>query len=359
MPLPTTAHRLLRSSLVDVLLGPYGIDRYLELIRKDLTVREARGRVVSVTRQTPRSVTLTVRPNDAWQGFAAGQFVSLGLDIDGVRRTRTYSPASSPSSRDGLLEFTVTAHPEGLVSSHLCQRLRPGTVLHLGEARGDFVLPEPRPRRLVLISGGSGITPVLAMLRTLIGDGYDGDIAFLHYARTRADWLYRDEVIRLAQAHPNLRVHYAATREGDRRIDEAEIRRLLGDRDPAESWAAVCGPRPLIESVREIWAEAPDQVLTESFTPPSFDLGPSTEGTLRFVRSEMATPVSEGTLLEQAEQAGLTPDFGCRMGICHTCTCRKRAGAVRNVRTGQVSVEENEDIQLCISVPAGDVELEI
>src|ERR1700694_2447437 len=95
MPALTTTRRLLRSPLIDLLVGPHGIDRYLELIRPNLTVRDARAEVVAVRRQTERSVTLTLRPNRAWSGFRAGQFVRVGVEIDGVRRTRTYSPACS------------------------------------------------------------------------------------------------------------------------------------------------------------------------------------------------------------------------------------------------------------------------
>ena len=112
-----------------------------------------------------------------------------------------------------------------------------------------------------------------------------------------------------------------------------------------------------------VWAAVggdPSRLLTETFTPPRLLVsGEAATGTLRFLRSDREAPVADGTLLEQAEAAGLSPEFGCRMGICHTCTCRKAAGAVRNLRTGEVSNEENEDIQLCISAPAGDVALEL
>jgi ferredoxin len=112
--------------------------------------------------------------------------------------------------------------------------------------------------------------------------------------------------------------------------------------------------------VGAIWAPAPERVLAESFTPPTLNVsGTAADGTLRFLSSDLAAPIAEGTLLEQAEAAGLNPDFGCRMGICHTCTCRKTAGAVRDIRTGEVSTEEDVDIQLCVSVPAGDVALEL
>ena len=101
-------------------------------------------------------------------------------------------------------------------------------------------------------------------------------------------------------------------------------------------------------------------MLAESFTPPTLTVsGEAATGTLRFLRSDAEAPIAAGTLLEQAEAAGLTPEFGCRMGICHTCTCRKAAGTVRNLLTGELSDEEDEDIQLCISLPESDVALEI
>ncbi len=348
----TPTRRLLRSQLVDLLVGPHGIDRYLELVRPTLTVRDARAEVVAVRRQTARSVTLTLRPNGAFDGFRAGQFIRLGLDIDGVRRTRTYSPAGSEHDPD-LLELTVTAHPDGLVSNHLRFRARPGTVVHLGQADGDFVLPDPRPERLVLISGGSGITPVLSMLRTLRDERHTGQVAFIHYARTVADWLYRRELEEIASRCPNVSVRYIATREGGARLSAeslGEIRR--------HAHAAVCGPPGLLEAASSIFE--PERLITETFTPPTIAVtGEAATGTLRFARSGRTAQIGAGTLLEQAEAAGLRPEFGCRMGICHTCTCRKAAGAVRDIRTGELHQEEDEDIQLCVSVPAGDVALEL
>jgi ferredoxin-NADP reductase len=346
--------RLLSSPLVDLLLGPHGVDRYLELIRPELTIGEARARIAGVERQTPRSVTLQIRPNRAWAGFRAGQFIRVGVEINGVRRTRTYSPASSEHGAHDLLELTISFLPDGLVSSYLRSE-NPGGVVFLGRADGSFVLPDERPEQLALISGGSGITPVMSMLRTLCDEGHDGEITFIHYGRTRADWLYERQVRALAAEHPNLTIHYVATREGGRRFD----RDALGL--TADTLAAVCGPSALIDAVKDAYADdAPENVLSETFTPPSLSVsGEAATGTLRFHRSGRSTEIQPGTLLEQAEAAGLTPEFGCRMGICHSCTCRKSAGAVKNILTGEISDEEDEDIQLCISVPAGDVALEL
>src|SRR6201986_544359 len=112
-PHPRTglARRLLGSPVVDLLLGPHGVDRYLELISPTLTVGDARAEVTAVRRQTSRSVTLTLRPNRAWAGFAAGQYVAVGVEIDGVRPTRTYSPAGSAHAGRAL-GLTVTENPD-------------------------------------------------------------------------------------------------------------------------------------------------------------------------------------------------------------------------------------------------------
>jgi ferredoxin-NADP reductase len=360
----TVTSRLLRSPLVDLLLGPHGVDRYLELIRPSLTVHEARAEVTSVRCQTDRSVTLRLRPNGAWGGFRAGQFVRAGFELDGVRRTRTYSPAGSQHAGDTELELTVTAHPQGAVSSRLAGACRPGAIVHLAAAQGEFVLPEERPQRLVLISGGSGITPVMSMLRTLVDEGHNGEITFVHYARTAADWLYEADVRELAaRARGPITIAYRSTRgmTASPRLDAAGLADLTGDL--ADAHAAICGPPALLDAARTAWRELNGddaRLLTETFTAPRLAVtGAAADGTLRFLRSDRRAPIGTGTLLEQAEAAGLDPDFGCRMGICRTCTCRKAAGAVRNLVTGEISDEEDEDIQLCVSVPAGDVALEL
>ena len=170
---------LLRSSLLEALAYPHGVDRYLELVRPLLVKRQVRAEITAVRRQTPKSVTLQLRANENWRGLRAGQFVGLSVTIDGVRETRPYSPAGSHHAAGGVLELTVSTHPEGKVSRYLRDHAQPGMIVGLTQAEGDFVLPEPRPERVLLISGGSGITPVMAMLRTLCDEGFAGEIGFL------------------------------------------------------------------------------------------------------------------------------------------------------------------------------------
>ena len=187
--------RVLGSDLLDLLTGPHGVDRYTELVAPTWTLGEARAKVIDVRRTTPRSVTLTLAPNETFASthtVKAGQYVNLTVDIDGRRHTRCYSPANAEGSAH--LELTIGHHDGGLVSTYLYERARRGMVVGLAGVGGDFVLPAERPQRMLFVSGGSGITPVMAMLRTLIAECHQGEIAFVHYARTPAEACYREEL---------------------------------------------------------------------------------------------------------------------------------------------------------------------
>lgn len=345
----TLTRRVLGSSLVDLLTGPHGVDRYTELVSPTWTRNDARARVVAVRRATPRSVTLLLEPNDAFGGFKAGQHINLSVEIDGRRRTRCYSPASAEGQR--LIELTIGRHEGGLVSEYLYRNARPGMVVGLDNVGGDFVLPAIRPRRILLVSGGSGITPVMSMLRTLLAERYAGRVTFIHYARTPEETCYRDELARM----PRVQVLHGYTRAPDagdlRGYFDGEHLRAAG---PEPDAVYVCGPPALVAAVRE---ERPD-AISESFVPPQFTADPS-GGRVTFLGSTIAVVDDGRSLLEQAESAGLQPASGCRMGICHSCTCRKAGGTVRNLITGALSTAESEDIQICVSVPVGDVEIDL
>jgi stearoyl-CoA 9-desaturase NADPH oxidoreductase len=358
------ARRLARSGVLDALTAPHGVDRYLELVLPSFSLHEPRAEIVGVARPTTRSVTLRLRPNEVWKGFRAGQFVSMTVEIDGVRRTRCYSPASSEHATDGELELTIRSHSKGLVSRYLRENARPGMVVELAQAEGDFVLPSVRPERLLLISGGSGITPVLSMLRTLCDEGHDAPVTFLHYARHERDMTHRAELDELASAHRNVRLEYVNTRDRNGRLRghlaRAQLRAV--DRRYRDASVYVCGPPGLIGATRALWRAdgQEERVHSESFLAPGLvPISGEASGSVRFAASGVEVPAASMTLLAQAEQAGLAPAYGCRMGICHTCTCRKLAGAVRNVNSGELSSLEEEDIQICVSVPAGDVELDL
>jgi len=357
---------LLSSRLVTALAAPHGIGRYLELLVPRFSLSETRATVVDVQQETRDCATLLVRPNARWTRHEAGQYVSVGAEIGGVRHSRCFSIASSPLRRDGRLAFTVKAGDGGFVSRSLVHDTRKGRMLWLSSPEGRFVLPVTRPERLLLISCGSGITPVMSILRALIDEGYQGDVTFLHYARRAAELIYREELAALASTHRNVRIIRAFTRSDDGQLRGRFCAAHLTECTPhfAECETYVCGPDAFLRDVRAMWkANAIASRLHEERFALSSAARAATEGdargTLQFARSGLQTSSRGLTLLEEAETAGLRPAFGCRMGICKTCLCRKLHGTVRDLRTGATSDEIGADIQLCVSSPIGDVTLDL
>lgn len=375
----TVTERILGSRAVRALGGalasPHGIDRYLELVDPMLAATEVRGRVVDVRRENPRSdgpevATLTVQPTRTWRGHRAGQYVQVGVELPGSakRLTRCFSISSAASAPGETFTLTIRAHEEGQVSKYLVREARPGTILHLGQAEGAFTLPvspaTPGPDRLLMISGGSGITPVMSQLRTLLRDGYDGragrPVTFLHYARSPEDQIFADELARIATDGNDVDVHL---RYGDHLFSEFELRRLVPDFHDTDTW--VCGPAGLVDLVRAAYDVPADAVTgagrlrIEFFKPPVAATAGSAEGDVAFTRSGASAPNSGASLLEQAEAQGLSPEFGCRMGICFSCTARKTEGTVRNVLTGEQSSLPDEEIRICVSAPVGDCAVDL
>lgn len=357
--------RALRSQLVERLTTPHGIDRYLEAFNPSWSVFETRAQVTAVRRQTDDTITITLQPNANWRGFRAGQYVRLTASINGKRYTRCFSPANSVHAQDGQIELTAKINPDGLLTRHLRDHAAPGMVVTLSEADGSFALPEPRPDRVLLMSGGSGITPVMSMLRTLCDEGYTGQITFLHYANSAEQQIYADELAAIAAQQPNVELlrAYADGEGGELSglFSQAQLAQAVPDYADAETF--LCGPPGLMDRVEAAWqAEGlADRLHMERFTaaPMVLPEDGDAEGEVRFLKSERLATNDGDTLLNQAEAAGLRPDSGCRMGICHACTCTKTAGRVRDLRNGAISDAGEEEIQICVSVPLGTVALDL
>ncbi|MFT4044010.1 MAG: ferredoxin reductase [Gordonia sp. (in: high G+C Gram-positive bacteria)] len=365
-------------SIVEAGLSPHPVDRYLELIDPMLTWREPRAQVITVDRPTDRTVRLLLRPNRHWKGHQAGQYIQLKVIIDGVKHTRCFSPANAETSGD--IELTITAHDNGFVSRHLREHACAGDVYGLSHAAGDFLLPADIRSPVVLISGGSGVTPTLSILRTLVSQCYAKPITVVHYARTHADNPYRAELTALAAMHGNLDLHLHETRpaasgEGTgttvrngARIHfrpghfRPEHLDTIANLDTADIF--VCGPATLMDAVTgHVETAYPAARLhSESFRPPApapIDPNQPVSGDLTFTRSGAVATNDGRTILVQAEAAGLNPASGCRMGICFSCTAIKKSGSTRNVLTGDTDTEADKQIQLCINAPVGDVEIEV
>ena len=344
---------------IDGFAAPHGIDRYVEQVVPTWSTTEVRGKVVAVDRSATGSVALTVEANGNWTGFTAGQYTQLSVEIDGVRQTRCYSMCSAaPGGEQNRRRFQlgIKAHPQGLVSRWLVANARLGLVVGLTPAAGEFVLPVDRPERVLLISGGSGITPVLSMLRTLCADGHGGPVTFLHYNASPDAVLFGDDIAALEAAHPNVRVVMLY----NELLSEAHLD--MADPQWRDADAFVCGPPPMMDAVRAHYeaAGAAQRFHNEAFTLAAFVGEAGTiGGAVHFATSGLQVESDGRTLLEQAEAAGLTPLTGCRMGICHTCPRLLKGGTVRDAVTGELTSDAGVDVRICVSVPVGDVEIDL
>lgn len=325
---------------------------------------EIRAEVVGVRCETTDAKTFELRPNSTWRGHRAGQYTSIAVEIDGVRVHRCYSISSAPGTLP--ISITVKRVPGGRVSSWLHEHVRPGAAVGLGPATGDFALPEEHPpSSLLLLSGGSGITPVMSILRDLAGRDALDDVVFVHHARTRADVIFGDELAALAAANPGLRLVVCPDDDTDapRGFDEARLAVLVPDFAARSTF--LCGPPPMMDRAARLWADAgaAHHLVREHFAPAPSLIRPAASeepvGVYLARSQRQITAGGPGTLLDQLERAGERPAHGCRIGICRTCTCRKQSGTVQNLVTGEVSTDLDEDIQLCISVPRSDLRLEL
>jgi ferredoxin-NADP reductase len=359
----------LRSPVVAALSEPRGVDHYLALIAPSWSTHEVRARVIETRRESADSVSLWLAPNANWNGFVAGQHVSFSVVIEGVKHTRTFSISSAPRAGQPL-RITIRGFAGGRVSSWAQTHAKRGDLVVLGEARGEFVLPQALPEQLLFISGGSGITPVMAMLDELQERKYRGAVTCMHYARTEI--MFRDEIEKLEQSLRGFRfVPYLCGEPSETRAVRAPRARFsvreLEQLQPKwmHSEAYVCGPASLERSVTETWAQAgvSQRLHVERFRQlPARLLDASALMPRKLVFGKSGVQVQghgSATLLEQAEQAGLKPAYGCRMGICHTCKCVKKSGVVHDAITGKLSSADEEPIRLCISTPMSDVTLDL
>jgi ferredoxin-NADP reductase len=349
-PLAVLRDRVLR--FAELATTPLLPTDYLDLVDPLRSGAALRGRVVAVQRETRDAATIVIRPGRGWQGHTPGQYVRIGVDVDGVRQWRAYSLTSHRARTDGCISITVKAIPGGKVSNHLVHAMEPGTIVQLDQAAGEFVLPPQPPVKALFVTAGSGITPVMGILRHLDELEDRMDVVLVHSAPTPDDVVFGAELRALAAAGRIRLVEQHTDTAG--LLDAAAIAALVPDLAERATWA--CGPVGMLESLEAHWSAAglADRLYTERFRPTVLVTGEG--GTVTFtdgttVDADGATPI-----LDAAEEAGVLMPSGCRMGICFGCVLPLREGAVRDLRNGEVTTAVPGDgvlVQTCVSAAAG------
>jgi stearoyl-CoA 9-desaturase NADPH oxidoreductase len=341
------------------LFTPLLPDDYLELINPLWSTQELRGRIERIERETADAATIVIKPGWEWEGHDPGQYLRIGIVVDGVHHWRAYSLTSDPWRPDGCISITPKLVDTGKVSPYLVREARSGGLVRLGGVEGTFVLPDPLPDRSLFISAGSGITPIMSMLRALARRDALSDVVLLHSARTPDGVIFGAELREMARRHPGFRLHEQLTGEMGR-MGPVDLEALCADWREREAF--ISGPAELLDALSEHWEHEGNsaRLHMERFQPiiGSEDAEHGAGGTIRFTNSGVEAS-SDGTtpILVAGEEAGATLPFGCRMGICHTCVGRLSSGQVRDLRTGRVSGASGETIRTCVNAPEGPVEI--
>lgn len=338
------------------LFTPLLPDDYLELINPLWSTQELRGRIERIEQETPDAVTVLIRPGYEWAGHRPGQYLRIGVVVNGVHHWRAYSLTTDPGRPDGLIGITPKLVDSGKVSPFLVRQARPGDIVRLGGVEGTFVLPDPPPRKLLFVSAGSGITPIMSMLRRLDREEALEDVVHVHSARTADGVIFGEQLRELDSRCSGYRPHLRITGEAGR-VSPPDLDQLCPDW--RERHAFVSGPGEMLDALVRHWREEGDPELLEMerFQPViGGDVGAGEGGVVRFLSSDVETECDGGTpILVAGEEAGAELPFGCRMGICHTCIGKLCKGEVRDLRTGEIHGEKGEMVRTCVNAPEGDV----
>jgi ferredoxin-NADP reductase len=258
--------------------------------------------------------------------------------------------------------------PGGVASNHLAETLSKGDVLELSAPAGQFLLGSERRAPLLMISAGSGITPVMSMLRHLVRRGSDAEITFLHFARTPEDVIFGRELSAIAERALGVKV-VLCVEEADEswtghrgRFSRELLEAALPDFVNAETY--LCGPSGFMRAVMQTLesAGADLSMLRYERFNSEFDASAFLEHSrvIRFTRSGVESLSNRPlTVLQEAEARGVRVATGCRAGTCGTCRCKKRKGVVFNTATGALSGDGEEMINPCVSIAQGTVEVDL
>lgn len=281
-------------------------------------------------------ITLKPNRNFQYQQLQAGQSILVTVVIAGVRQQRSYSVIEMLPNGDLVIGVKV----QGLVSTQLAKLLK-NDVVEISQGQGEFVLAKT-PQPIVLIASGSGITAIYALLKQALAQNFPA-IDLIYFSRDEA---FHVELEQLASQHPQLNYLHIHTAQTKQHLD---VKLLLAHAPEYQTrMTYACGANGMMKSINQIYQEQGlGHLLKQEYFQLLVDENAESQKVL-FQRSQHEFE-AKTNLLQSAEQAGLKPAHGCRIGICNTCTCTKISGSTKNLLTGEINHQSNTRIKLCIS----------
>jgi ferredoxin-NADP reductase len=312
--------------------------------------------------QVPKERRLSAKP---------GQFLTFQWTIDGRRVTRSYTISSSPA-HENYVEITPKRMEDGCVSVFLNERAKPGLRVEASGPYGRFYFDETLHKSIVLIAAGSGITPMISMLRYIADLELPTPVTLLYCVATAADIIFQNELARLSRSLANFKYEVCLSRpdpawNGPRgRLTAEFVTQHVIDLNSPTFF--LCGPKGFMDNARQILSTLgvrQDQILEESFgeskrSTASRLLETRPAETVVFIHSQKVCQVSAGsTLLDLAERNKVQIPYGCRQGLCGTCATRVLSGTVQmDVETGLTAEQKTAGYVLpCVSRAEGTIVL--
>ncbi|WP_017999027.1 hybrid-cluster NAD(P)-dependent oxidoreductase [Paracoccus sp. N5] len=337
---------------------------------------------VMVVPETSDTATFTFRaPSGAYFDYQPGQFVTLDLPVPGGNVQRTYTISSSPS-RPLSISVTVKAQAGSIGTRWMLDHLRPGMRLKAFGPAGIFTFVRHEAPKYLMISAGSGITPMMSMTTWAWDSGEMPDIVFVHAARTPSEIIFRQRLEGMADRVPGLQLRFTVE-EGDPfrtwhgyrgRLNQIMLGLMAPDYLEREVFC--CGPEPFMQAVRDMLIALGfdmDRYHQESFGAPVRNeseapvlddvvLDDAAGAQITFAASGITAKCAEtDTVLAVAKANGLNIPSGCTFGLCGTCKIRKTSGEVHMVHNGGITDDDIEAgyILACCSHPMGAIAVEV
>ncbi|RZG82043.1 ferredoxin reductase [Acinetobacter venetianus] len=325
------------------------VDFVLQKIKPTFAWKRILAEVTAVRPLSTDMVLLTLKPNHNFDlsRVCAGQSVLITLMIQGVYHQRSYSIIDITAQGEIRLGIKV----QGLVSS-AAQLLHVGESVEISQAQGDFVLHQGQ-QPAVLIASGSGITAIYSLLKQAIAQQLK-EIHVVYFNRAE---VFHQEILDLAQQYPQVKYHFFNTAEQKQHLDGVLLKQLVPNF--AELQAYACGHHSMMRQAQEIYTQhgVVENFHQEFFQPVQLEQSNEAQN-ITFRRSQQNF-IATTNLLSSAEQAGLRPQHGCRMGVCNRCSCTKVSGVTQNVLTGEIDDQPNRAIKLCVSQALSPVTIDL
>ncbi len=344
------------SSLADTVIDQHAANFWLQKFNSLWSINQALGKIVQKENSAQNMMSLTIQVNRHFKMGQAGQHHPIFVEVNGVRYERSYSLTQLDAQH---VLLSVKKVEQGKVSSWLVEHAQVGDILEFGQPYGDMLLPK-QAQAMVLLAAGSGITPMLSLLKALSKTDRmtQAPIRLLYWVREYADVAFKARFEKLAEQYPNFsfQVFYTQEKDAGERLNQKHLA-LLENIENSVVYA--CGPSGFVAQAEQLFAHA------QSFKSEAFSMSPVENSDIGFVnitlrKSNKVVAIPKGqSILTSLEQQNIKPTHGCRMGICNKCVCNKVEGSTKNLVNGGQNSEPGNLLKICVNSAQSDLVIDL